>query len=257
MRYRTCRKLGLLAGVLAVAGIAPAASAALIDLQVMSATDTVGSISGDKKSVTVTEGGTVTVGIYISGVPSQGLGAFGASVRTFNEMYGATAFTNPTPTDTVMNVTSSALNPSLDSKFNLAPTAGVLIDLGTSDPSDTDIDLKGIGASMTPGSASSVTTGLAMATPYLIGTATLTALDLDEALRPGDRTVHINSVLSGDGAAVIKNITATFGLTTVSPNTLGSDAVVTVQAGVLVPEPATLGFLALAGLLGLRRQRRA
>lgn len=246
------RKSMLVAAVGAVLGLgaAQAQAAAIIDLQVMD-----GSIPAGH-TATIAPGDTVTLGIYISNVSGQGLGGFGIKIGSFSEQTDGVAWpVARTPIDTVLNATGKELA-TLDSKFTLAPTSGSLIDLSTADLNDTDIDLSGMGASMSPGT---FTYGLGQATPYLVGFVTYTALVPNTRAYP--QTVHLSAIDNAGNTlfgSSVKYITATGGLSNdVLQTSTVADAVITVAPSTIpLPASALAGFVGL-GLVGWVSRRRA
>jgi len=219
-RTKRARRLsvGILAAAVSGALCGPAGDAAvMMDLRIIGASGNIGAPTD--KAVTITEGGTVTVGVFVKGLePTDfGIGSFNYSVRSFGETHnnGAAWPTAPSPTDTVVNATAASLSIDTRNYFTAAPTPGLIKDIhatiGNPDPNDTDLDLMSAGATQQDGQPGGYLVGLGVGDTWVqLGTVTFTALDLDDAARPFNRQVQLNLYYTSgasNGGVMIKGLT--------------------------------------------------
>lgn len=259
------RTVAAILGSLAIGGMVASAEAAFsVDLRVISVTGA--NASYTTKTATLNEGDTVTVGLYLTDLPNaNGLGSFSFSVRSFGETYNVpgspTAIAVPTTADTVVNATGLAANAGgLGAGFDTG-VGGALLDInalsGNPDPNDTDVDARAITASQATGGTPN-TIGVGVSSTVLLGTATFTALDLNDLTRQFNRTVNLNTFFTTsaapNGGLNIRALNSSDPGTSAPSTTnlatagiIGSNVVVTVVPPVLIPVPAALP-LGLAGL---------
>ena len=263
-------------------GLFAAASpgAVIIDVKATSVTGAGAQILNGGKTANIPENGTVTMTIYVQNMETvagggNGLGGFAVSLRSGDSTTdgagrertgGALWPVDPTAADTVVNATAS--NNLQKTDFSLLPSDGTLADLpdGTTpkvDPNDTDIDLRGMGGTQDVAGGWVLDIGVGP-TPVVLGTLTLTALDLDDTTRPFDREVLVNAFFTNtggtNGGLVLKGLTSHDPVTNgIGGTNLGSGSIIgTAVHVVVIPEPAAMGLLVAGGTaLLLRRRRRS
>jgi len=247
------------AAALAGLGFASTASASLlVDVRAISVTNASGASSlVNGKSVTLGQGDSVTVGIFLSGLETEtggtnGLGSFSASVRSLGEA--------PTSgnADGMLQATAST-NGQSNPPFDFAYSTGSVADSTLVADADTDNDIVGIGGTQLDGGAP-YQPGIGNGTEISLGTATFQASNAAQGL------VNLNTYFNGTsgaaGGLVIKALTsaATDDTNGVSATNAASAAKIGTNIGVNVvpaPEPASIGLLGIAGLSLLKRRRNA
>lgn len=179
-----------------------------------------GTAFGAGKSVSVAENGTFTLGVYLHNIQAaattdasanNGLGAFSISLKSFNEKMksGTNAWpVSPTASDTVVNATASTNNQS-STPFDFGYSNGVIQDLPLSGDPDTDKDAYSVSGAQLDGGAA-FQPGIGVGTDVLLATVTYKASDLNDASRPFNRSVQINTFFTTAtapyGGAMIKGL---------------------------------------------------
>ena len=234
-----------------------------------------GTTFGSGNNVTISEGSTVKVGIYLNGFGTlgpTGLGAYRVHVISRSERFAGPLFIpwpgSPSPGDTVgnfdvgtntgdLNVTTGA--------FELGPSPGTIVDsVAPQDSLDTDRDLVALGGTQT--AVGGWVPFIGVSSELLLGTVDFTALTdaaLFPNLRPLDRRVTLTSMGSFNmpGGSFFRALSNT----STTSNAVGAfqefsidPMLITVTA---VPEPSTVTTLAigvsllLALKLKVRRQK--
>ena len=230
-----------------------------------------GTTFGSGNNLTIAEGSTVTVGIYLNGfgtLAPNGLGAYEVHLISRNERFAGPLFA-PWPGsrslgDTVGNFDVGTNTDDLNvttGAFELSPSPGTIVDsVAPQDSFDTDRDVVALRGTQT--GVGGWVPLLGVGTELLLGTVDFTALTdaaLFPNLRPLDRRVTLTSFGSfntpGESffralstASTKVNKTGAFQEFSIDP------MVITVTA---VPEPATVTSLAIgAGVLLILRVRK-
>lgn len=217
------------------------------------------------QDVTLGEGESVTVGLFLSNMPDFGLGGFSVSIATFTEMADGTPVAGGV-LDAVASALSNPVGETLGgsgARWLGATSDGTLQSLPADGDADTDLRAMSAVANLTldVGGQNAYVKDLGTDMPILLGEVTLTALASGLGF---PRTVFVHTFITDDagsnGGAALSRLTAD----TENPNANSLSAVpsadINLGGGVSVtvlPEPATLVLLGLgAGGLILRRRRR-